>query len=134
MLQQHYQKQISTLLQELRMAIEHLPKMRAARAAPLPAAALLLQQAEQRVQDLSRWTVLRAILQLVWNKPGGVAAHDVSSDKEGAMRIASRLLDNMGAEQGSRLDDSDRLECIQWISSLRDAVNSCVLLSAIHLG
>lgn len=117
-LQKHYQEQITALLQELGAALAALPTSTQAISRSLPAAASILGHVKKSTE--SSWAIVGGCLRIIWQRPGGLLPDHVARHKNGALQSRSRLLHRVGSDKRALLSDKDRLECINWLSALRD--------------
>lgn len=117
-IQSHYRQRLDQAIGQLATALSSLPPLVPAGPPTCPGfdgfAALAAKPSRREFGQL------RAVLTQVWGVPGGIRIQHVTRGQQGTTLVLN-LIERVGADALSRLEDDEREEAVGWVRGLRDA-------------
>lgn len=117
-IQSHYRTRFHNLFGQLAIELESLPPLVPSTDPPVSG-----WPAFERLAGLparKEFKHLQAVLCEVWGTPGGIRIEHVTRGARGT-RLVLSLLERVGADALSRLDDDEREEAVAWVRAMWDA-------------
>lgn len=118
--QRHFQHRLSTLLGDLATALSSLPPLVPEEPSPPSRHDQIAALAALPARRACSFRHLQDVLSDVWGVPEGVRPNHITRGERGT-KLVLTLLERVGVDAMSRLDDDEREEAIAWTRALRDA-------------